>query len=296
MVKYLTFQASTRLEFSLNNNQPNVFALMLLLIATLLAGCAKDTDDSEEASELVLYRAAQSGMAAGNYKDAVTRLQALESRFPFGRYAEQAQLEIIYAYYKSAQSEAARAAADRFIRLHSNHPNVDYAYYLRGLASFEEDENFLAKIFPLDPSKRDPGAARESFDDFSRLLRRFPSSEYAPDAQKRMRYLKNLLAESELHAARYYIYRGAFMAAANRGRYVVENFQGTVAVPDALAIMVEAYRLLDQPTLAENSLRVLRTNYPNHRTLDGNGAFQADRSVKKSQKSWLNVLSLGIFG
>jgi outer membrane protein assembly factor BamD len=111
-----------------------------------------------------------------------------------------------------------------------------------------------------------------------------------------MRYLKNLLAESELHAARYYIYRGAFMAAANRGRFVLENFQGTVAVPDALAIMVEAYRLLEQPTLANNSLRVLRTNYPNHRTLDENGVFQADRSVKKAQKSWLNVLSLGIFG
>jgi len=167
---------------------------------------------------------------------------------------------------------------------------------LRGLASFEEDENFLTKIFPLDPSKRDPGAARESFEDFSLLLRRFPTSEYAPDAQQRMRYLKNLLAESELHAARYYIYRGAFMAAANRGRYVIENFQGTIAVPDALAIMVESYQALAQQTLAENALLVLQSNYPDHPTLDANGDFNAERSVKKTEKSWLNVLSLGLFG
>jgi outer membrane protein assembly factor BamD len=148
MVKYASFQAFTDSERSLNLS-PHAFQLVLIgLMVALLTGCAKDTDDSEEASELALYESAQSGMAAGNYKDAVARLQALEARFPFGRYAEQAQLEIIYAYYQSSQAEAARAAADRFIRLHTNHPNVDYAYYLRGLASFEEDENFLAKLFP----------------------------------------------------------------------------------------------------------------------------------------------------
>ena len=296
MVKYLSFQAFTHPEPSLNLSPHAVHLILISLMTALLTGCAKDTDDSEEASELALYESAQSGMAAGNYKDAVARLQALEARFPFGRYAEQAQLEIIYAYYQSSQAEAARAAADRFIRLHTNHPNVDYAYYLRGLASFEEDENFLTKLFPLDPSKRDPGAARESFEDFSLLLRRFPTSEYAPDAQQRMRYLKNLLAEAELHAARYYIYRGAYMAAANRGRYVLENFQGTIAVPDALAIMVESYRLLEQQTLAENALLVLRNNYPDHSSLDVNGNFNPSRSVRKTEKSWLNVLSLGLFG
>ncbi len=187
--------------------------------------------------------------------------------FPFGRYAEQAQLEIIFAYYRSRQAEAARSAADRFIRLHPNHPNVDYAYYLRGLASFEEDENFLTRIFPLDPSKRDPGAARASFADFSRLIERFPASEYAPDAQRRMRYLRNLLAEAELHAARYYIYRGAYIAAANRGKFVVDNFQETIAVPDALAIMVEAYRLLGQDQLAEQRTRCTKRQLSRHRLL-----------------------------
>lgn len=299
MFKYSSFQALTQLE-TFVNCYPILFkrplALIFAALMLITTGCASNTDNSEEASELALYESAQSGMAAGNYKDAVSRLQALEARFPFGRYAEQAQLEIIYAYYKSSQAEAARAAADRFIRLHANHPNVDYAYYLRGLASFEEDENFLTKIFPLDPSKRDPGAARESFEDFSLLIRRFPSSEYAPDAQRRMRYLKNLLAESELHAARYYIYRGAYMAAANRGRFVLENYQGTIAVPDALAIMVESYRLLEQKTLANNALEVLKVNYPDHPTLNANGEFNPNRSVQKAEKSWINIFTLGLFG
>jgi outer membrane protein assembly factor BamD len=269
---------------------------MLLILVLGSVGCSKDDEITEEESELALYQSAQSGMNSGNYKAAVARLQALEARYPFGRYAEQAQLEIIFAYYRSAQAEAARAAADRFIRLHPNHPNVDYAYYLKGLASFDEDENFLSKIFPLDPATRDPGAARDSFDDFSLLIRRYPESEYAPDAQKRMRYLKNLLASAEIHVARYYIYREAYMAAANRGRYVFENFQGTASVPDALAIMVEAYQLLDQKELADNALMVLSTNYPEHRSLDKSGQFNPNRTVKKSQRSWLNLVSFGLLG
>jgi len=270
--------------------------LALLILGLCLVGCSKDDEITEQESELALYQSAQSGMNAGNYKEAVIRLQALEARYPFGRYAEQAQLEIVFAYYRSAQAEAARAAADRFIRLHPNHPNVDYAFYLRGLASFDEDENFLSKIFPLDPSKRDPGAARESFEDFSLLIRRFPESEYAPDAQKRMRYLKNLLASAEIHVARYYIYRGAYMAAANRGRFVFENFQGTTAVPDGLAIMVEAYQLLNQSDLASNALTLLAANYPGHRSLDKSGNFDPNRTVKKTQRSWINILSFGLFG
>jgi outer membrane protein assembly factor BamD len=278
-------------------NIPFLNRLMALTLALLLAACSKDNGEwSEEASEMALYESAQSAVSAGNYSEAVSRLQTLEARFPFGRYAEQAQLEIIFAYYRSRQAEAARSAADRFIRLHPNHPNVDYAYYLRGLASFEEDENFLTRIFPLDPSKRDPGAAKASFEDFSRLIERFPASEYAPDAQRRMRYLRNLLAEAELHAARYYIYRGAYIAAANRGRYVVENFQETVAVPDALAIMIEAYQLLGQNELAENTIEVLMTNYPEVGYIDEDGKFVRQDGTRKGDKSWLNLLTFGLFG
>ena len=295
MVKYRQLQP--RQSLLMLHSLPVSLKWLSLASLLLLGACAKDANDwSEEASEAALYESAQSAITAGNYSQAVARLQTLEARFPFGRYAEQAQLEIIFAYYRSRQAEAARSAADRFIRLHPNHPNVDYAYYLRGLASFEEDENFLTRIFPLDPSKRDPGAARASFEDFSRLIERFPASEYAPDAQRRMRYLRNLLAEAELHAARYYIYRGAYIAAANRGKFVVDNFQETIAVPDALAIMVEAYRLLGQDQLANNALDVLNANYPDIGYFDDNGKFIKRDAVDKGEKSWLNLLTFGLFG
>lgn len=273
-----------------------LLSICLLGMALALSGCSKDDNQDLESSERELYESAHGSLRSANYQDAVSKLQVLEARFPFGRYAEQAQLEIIYAYYKSGQSEAARAAADRFIRLHPRHPNVDYAYYLRGLASFDEDENFLARIFPIDPSSRDPGAARDSFNDFSQLLRRFPDSEYAPDAQKRMKYLRNLLAAAEIHVGKYYIRRGAYIAAANRGRYVFENFQQTPAVPDGLAIMVEAYQLMGRDDLAEDALLVLSENFPNHQSIDANGNFREWRSVRRTSRSWLNIISFGLLG
>ncbi len=275
---------------------PKFSLLIIIAAAIFVSGCSKDNEEDVDLTELAYYESAQSSLRSGNYANAVSKLQLLEARFPFGRYAEQAQLEIIYAYYKSTQTEAARAAADRFIRLHPRHPNVDYAYYLKALASFEADENFLAKLFPLDPSTRDPGAARDSFNDFSQLIRRFPNSEYAPDSQRRMQYLKNLLAASEIHVARYYIYRGAYIAAANRGRYVFENLQGTAAVPDALAIMVEAYQLLGMENLANDALLVLSSNYPEHKTLNAKGEFRARRSVKSTERSWLNIVTFGLMG
>lgn len=270
---------------------------ILFLVLFTLFGCSKDEpEDDLEATELAYYSSAQESLRAGNYEGAIRKLQLLESRFPFGRYAEQAQLEIIYAYYKSAQPEAARSAADRFIRLHPGHPNVDYAYYLKGMVSFEQDKNFLANFIPMDPSTRDPGAARESFADFSQLIRRFPNSEYSPDAQKRMKFLRNLLAMSEVHVGRYYIQRGAYVAAANRGRYVLENFQGSVAVPDALAIMVEAYQLLEMTELADQALTVLVSNYPDHKSLDNKGNFRKTQSIRSKGRGWLNAVTFGLLG
>ncbi|MCB1644138.1 MAG: outer membrane protein assembly factor BamD [Pseudomonadales bacterium] len=271
-------------------------AILILLALTLLGGCSSDEADDLESTELQYYQAAQSALRASNYQEAVRRLQLLESRFPFGRYAEQAQLEIIYAYYKSQQSESARAAADRFIRLHPQHPNVDYAYYLKGMASFEEDQNFMAQFLPLDPSTRDPGAAKDSFNDFAQLINRFPDSPYAPDAQKRMIYLRNLLARYEINVARYYIYRGAYVAAANRGRYVFENYQGAPSVPEALSIMVEAYSLLNQKDLADDALAVLNANYPDYRGLNRSGELKDSESVKSNERSWLNIITFGLLG
>ena len=273
------------------------YITVILLSLAFVTGCSKDeVEDDLEATELAYYTSAQDSLRAGNYAGAIQKLQLLESRFPFGRYAEQAQLEIVFAYYKSVQPEAARSAADRFIRLHPTHPNVDYAYYLKGMVSYEQDKNFLSSIIPMDPSTRDPGAARESFQDFSQLISRYPNSEYAPDAQKRMKYLRNLLATADIHVARYYIKRGAYVAAANRGRYVFENFQGSVAVPDALAIMVEAYQLLEMKDLAEQALLVLNTNYPEHKSLDGEGNFKKNKGVRAEGRGWLNIVTFGILG
>ena len=274
-----------------------ILTIAALCISLTIAGCSKDeVEDDLEATEQAAYSSAQGSLRAGNYQGAIQKLQLLESRFPFGRYAEQAQLEIIFAYFKSAQPDAARAAADRFVRLHPMHPNLDYAYYLKGMISFEQDKNFLSSFIPMDPSKRDPGAARQSFDDFSQLIRRFPNSEYAPDAQQRMKYLRNLLAAAEVNVARYYIKRGAYVAAANRGRWVFENYQGAPSVPDALAIMVEAYKLLDMDDQADQALTVLNSNYPNHDSLDENGNFRKTKSIKEAQRGWLNIITFGLIG
>ncbi len=277
--------------------RPHILTTVILCLSLTIAGCSKDeVEDDLAATEQAAYSSAQSSLRAGNYQGAIQKLQLLESRFPFGRYAEQAQLEIIFAYYKSAQPEAARAAADRFIRLHPTHPNLDYAYYLKGMISFEQDRNFLSSFIPMDPTTRDPGAARQSFNDFSQLIRRFPNSEYAPDAQQRMKYLRNLLAAAEVNVARYYIRRGAFIAAANRGRWVFENYQGAASVPDALAIRVEAYKLLAMEELADPALSVLNTNYPEHDSLDEDGNFRKTRSIRKADRGWLNIISFGLIG
>lgn len=266
---------------------------LLVLSFALLTSCGSEPVEDLNETERQLYESAQGSLRSGNYQAAVQKLQHLEARFPFGRFAEQAQLEIIYAYYKSRQSQAARAAADRFIRLHPQHPQVDYAIYLRGLASFEEDQSFLSQFIPMDPAKRDPGAARDAFNDFARLIRQYPDSQYAPDAQKRMIYLRNLLAEHEVNVARYYIRRGAYIAAANRGRYVFENYQEAPSVPNALAIMVQAYRLLDMNELADNALAVLKENFPDHQSLNSSGKFTGMVAAASEDRSWLNIISFG---
>ncbi|HSX72183.1 MAG TPA: outer membrane protein assembly factor BamD, partial [Pseudomonas sp.] len=237
----------------------------LLLIATLafITACSSNKPEVDEnLSETELYQQAQEDLSSSSYNNAIAKLKALESRYPFGRYAEQAQLELIYAYYKNVEPEAAKSAAERFIRLHPQHANVDYAYYLKGLASFDQDRGLIARFIPLDLTKRDPGAARDSYNEFAQLTSRFPNSRYAPDAKARMIYLRNLLAAYEIHAGRYYLTRQAYVAAANRGRYVVENFQETPSVGDGLALMVEAYQRLELNDLAATSLETLKLNYP----------------------------------
>lgn len=247
--------------------------LLVISLFILVSACASSGKVDENLTEVQLYQQAQKDLNDKNFSAAIAKLKALDSRYPFGRYAEQAQLELIYAYYRIADAEATRDSANRFIRMHPDHPNVDYAFYMKGLASFEQDQSFLARFLPLDMTTRDPGAARDSYNEFAQLIRYYPNSRYAPDAKARMIYLRNSLANYEVHVGYYYLDRQAYIAAARRGAYIVENFNGTPATAEGLAIMVEAYQRMGMNDLASTSLEVLRLNYPNHPTL-ASGSFK----------------------
>ena len=271
-----------------------ILATGLVLSSVFLAGCSSEEEVPQETSEQLLYDSIQGNIKTENFSMAVRNLQLLESRYPFGPYAEQAQLEIIYAHYRNYEPDAAVAAADRFIRLHPQHRNADYAYYMKGLSSFTEGSGLFERFLPSDLTQRDPGAARQSFAHFSQLLARYPSSQYAADARKRMIYLRNLLARYEIHVANYYIKRGAFVAAANRGRYVVENFQQSPAVPDALAVMIQSYNALDMSELSANALATLKANYADHPALR-DGQFNDDYAYRQEDRGIISYLTFGLF-
>ncbi|GAB2720158.1 outer membrane protein assembly factor BamD [Halomonas garicola] len=250
------------------------------LSLTLLAGCASNATDSSvdegkyaNTGERELYELARDALDRSLYTTAIERLEALDSRYPFGKHAEQAQLELIYAYYENSKWEEARAAASRFVRLHPDHPQADYAYYLRGLAAWQAGRFSLERMRVVDISKRDLGATRDAYNDFRDLLTRYPQSDYAPDARQRVVYLRDLLARHELHVADYYLRRGAFVAAVKRGRWVLENYPESSAGADALATMVEGYQGLGMDDRAREVLKVLKDNAPDHKQLK-NGAFK----------------------
>ncbi|MDT8399074.1 MAG: outer membrane protein assembly factor BamD [Pseudomonadales bacterium] len=268
---------------------------ILLLFAAILALTACSTKEEFTGStEQNLYNLGTRSLEVSNYPRAIAIFQALEAQFPFGEYAAQSQIELVYAYYKNGEPEAARTAADRFIRLHPDDPNVDYAYYMKGMSFYTENSRILGRYLPTDPAKRDPGKALESFTDFSQLLSRYPDSPYAPDARARMLYLKNLLASHEIYVAEFYIERQAYLSALNRARYVVENYQGTPSVPRALEIMVEMYLRLGLNDLADTSLEVLRMNYPDSPTLDKEGDFIVSTQI--TDPSFLYSASFGLLG
>jgi len=272
--------------------------VLILLFGLALYGCSSNDelpDIADDAGEQQIYDEAQGYLQGDNYDLAVKSYQALEARYPFGKYAEQAQLEIIYAHYNAYEHEAAVEAADRFIRLHPQHPNVDYAYYMKGLAAYSSNDDLLDRFLPTDPSKRDTNHAREAFAEFSQLVSRFPDSPYAADAKARMVSLRNLMAQHEINVANYYLKRGAYLAAVNRGRFVVENFQRTPAVADGLAIMAQGYILLGMDDLANESIKVLAANYPDYPAFDDNGQFESGYSSEGAASSWVNTLSFGVF-
>lgn len=272
-----------------------VLRLSTLLLVSLLAACSSSPKKTQM-SEKDYYEAAQKSMRSGNFMTASDHLESLESHYPVGRYTEQAQLELIYAKFRHADHAGASAAADRFIRLHPNHPQLDYAMYMKGLAAYEGDRDFFFRFMNINTATRDLSSSREAFQDFSELLQRFPDSQYAQDAQARMIHIRNLMAEQELHTARYYAKRKAYVSCLNRTRWVIENYPGTPAIADALALQVWAYGKLGIKDLAEQQLALLRSNFPEHKGIDELGQLTLDIGAGNEDRSWLNILTFGLFG
>ncbi|MSQ54379.1 MAG: outer membrane protein assembly factor BamD [Betaproteobacteria bacterium] len=248
-------------------------SLLAILALSLAAGCSMFSgelaDETAGWSAQRLYGEAKDEMSNRNWEKAIKYLEKLEARFPYGRYAQQAQLEVAYAYWKSGERASAIAAADRFIKLYPDNANVDYAYYLKGLINFNENQGIFTRFADTDLSDRDPKATREAFDSFKELVARFPKSKYADDGAARMRYLLNALAQHEVHVARYYMKRGAYVAAAGRAQYALKTYPQATANEEAVFIMVKAYDALGLEDLRNDADRVMRTNFPESKYLTG---------------------------
>lgn len=242
--------------------------LTAFFLAITVSGCSTFGDTPDETvgwSAGKLYSEAKEAQSDGSYDKAAKYLEKLESRYPYGRFAQQAQLELGYVYWKANEPGSALAACDRFIKLHPNHPAVDYVYYLKGLINFNEDLGLVGYISSQDPTERDPKAARESFDTFKELVTRYPKSKYTPDATLRMNYLVNAMAAQEVHVARYYIKRGAYIAAANRAQYAIKTYPQTPSVEEAMFALVLSYDKLGMNDLRDDAERVMRKNFPKSR-------------------------------
>jgi outer membrane protein assembly factor BamD len=242
----------------------SLLAALLAAAALVAAGCSSLSAEDETLgwSAQRLYGEAKDAMATRDWQKAIKLLEKLEARYPYGRYAQQAQLEIAYANWKDSERASAIAAADRFIKLYPNHPSVDYAWYLKGLINFYEMQGVLSWLTTPDMSDRDPKAARDAYFAFKEVITRFPDSRYAEDSRARMRFLVNSLASNEVHVAKYYMKRGAFLAAANRAQYAIEHYPQAPAVEEAMAILVRAYDSLGMTDLRDAAGRVLVKNFP----------------------------------
>jgi outer membrane protein assembly factor BamD len=247
-------------------------SLLLALAVLLLAGCGvfsgKEEDETAGWSAQRLYNEAKEAMASREWPKAIKYFERLEARFPYGRFAQQAQLEVAYCHFKDDERALAVAAADRFIKLYPNHPNVDYAYYLKGLINFNDGDG-LVSFVNSDMTDRDPKGAREAFAAFKEVVTRFPQSRYAEDSEARMRYLVNALASHEVHVARYYMKRTAYIAAANRAQYAIKHYRQAPAVEEAVFILVKAYDALGMVELRDAADRVMQQNFPNSVYLKG---------------------------
>jgi len=257
-----------------------LFVLALLASILAISGCRKDKNFDDERNASQLYRDGHLALSNQSWDRAIQSYKLLQVRYPFGRYTEQSMLDLSYAYHKRGDTENALSNLDRFIRTYPTHPNVDYAYYLKGLVNYEQNLGFLEKMMPARVRDRDQSSARDAFMDFSELLRRFPNSRYALDARQRMVFLKANLAAYEVEVAGYYMRRKAYIAASNRARYAIEMYPNTPESGDALAMLHSAYTELELTELAQGAWDTLELNYPDHHYLFG----------KKKKRSWAERL------
>ena len=255
-----------------------LFLILFLLFVLAASGCANHgikkffghhEADTETLPVDQMYAKGHRALENGDLTSAENYYKRLVSRFPYGAYTEQAQLDLAYAQYKDDKFDDAASTIDKFIRTYPTQKHVDYAYYMKALINFNRDNKLLARIAHLDMSQRDQGSPRQSFNDFGELLRRFPNSRYAPDARQRMVYLREMLAKHEIGVGIFYLNHGAYVAAANRGQYVLANYPQSARDGDALALMAESYKRLGDAKLEEDAKRVLQQNHPDHPWLTG---------------------------
>ncbi|TNC92248.1 outer membrane protein assembly factor BamD [Thalassolituus sp.] len=265
---------------------------LIVFTAALISACSSNPQ-RDILTEQEYYREAREAIEDNNMLVAEDRLNRLESQYPFGKYAEQAQLELIYVHFRMADMESVLAQAERFIRLHPLHAQVDYAYYMRGLATYEMGFAFVERYFGDGTDKRNPVPLQDSFAYFDELIKRFPDSAYNTDARARMIYLRERLASYQMEIARYYMKRHAYLAAANRGEEVLTHYQKTHAVADALAIMTEAYELLGLTEESEKALALLTLNHPDHPQLES-GTFESSGLTEVDRRSFWNIVSFGL--
>ena len=283
------------------------YLLTCLIITCLLSGCSfldkmlEEEDTTVGLTAAELYGEGKEFLNLEDFNNAIKYFEVLESRFPFGKYSTQAMLDLSYAYYASEQRDKAIIEINRFIRLYPNHPEVSYAYYLRALANFDKDANVLTRFFGYDPSRYDVTALKESFNDFSIVVNRYPETKYADDSLNRLIYIRNQIARNELYIAEYYSKRSAHIAAIERIKYMLENYGGTPSTEKGLLILVESYNNLNMRQLAFDSARVLKKNYPEYNIEERNrkivvskikeNAGRVDIDTNDQDKNWYDIFN-----
>jgi outer membrane protein assembly factor BamD len=242
------------------------YVVTILIFSLWISACTNTSVDSAQLykgqSEEQIFRDGEQSLSKHQYEDAIHHFETLNARYPFGKFAEQSSLNLVYAYYKSSNTPNALAEANRYIRLYPRNPSVDYAYYMKGLVQLNENLGFFERYFTFDYAKRDLSNLRKAYVDFNHLVRYFPKSKYTPDARQQMIYIRNTLARHELQVAQFYYDHEAFVAAANRASNVVRHYQETPSVPEALKLMVKSYQKLGLTKEANDTSQVLQLNFP----------------------------------